>query len=67
MYAGTDQAEQMSEFQSLMPYLGDYYNVTGGWTEQRTEWFNMLQRILISGGDPQTEADAFVEASNANI
>ena len=67
VYAGTDQAEQMSEFQSLMPYLGDYYNVTGGWTEQRTEWFNMLQRILISGGDPQTEADAFVEASNANI
>ena len=67
VYAGTDQAEQMSEFQSLMPYLGDYYNVISGWTEQRTNWFNMLQRILVSGGDPQTEADAFVEASNANI
>lgn len=67
VYEGTDNAERMAEFQTLMPYLGDYYNVIGGWTEQRTNWFNMLQQILVNGDDPQTAADAFVEASNANI
>ena len=49
-----------------MPYLGDYYNVTGGWTEQRTLWFNMLQQVF-SGTDAQTAADTFVESANANI
>ena len=51
----------------MMPYLGDYYNVIGGWTEQRTNWFNMLQQIFVSGEDVQTAADNFVEASNAAI
>ena len=57
----------MAEFQVMMPYLGDYYNVIGGWTEQRTNWFNMLQQIFVSGEDVQTAADNFVEASNAAI
>ena len=67
VYAGTEDEARMAEFQVMMPYLGDYYNVIGGWTEQRTNWFNMLQQIFVSGEDVQTAADNFVEASNAAI
>lgn len=67
VYAGTEQEANATEFLTLMPYLGDYYNVTPGWTEQRTNWWNMLQKILISGEDIQAKADEFVTASNANI
>ena len=66
VYAGTEQEADAEEFLKLMPYLGDYYNVTGGWTEQRTLWFNMLQQVF-SGTDPQTAADDFVSQANANI
>lgn len=67
VYAGTEDEARMAEFQVMMPYLGDYYNVIGGWAEQRTNWFNMLQQIFVGGEDAQTAADAFVAASNANI
>ena len=67
VYAGMEDEARMAEFQVMMPYLGDYYNVIGGWTEQRTNWFNMLQQIFVSGEDVQTAADNFVEASNAAI
>ena len=66
VYAGTETEADADEFLTLMPYLGDYYNVTGGWTEQRTLWFNMLQQVF-SGTDAQTAADTFVESANANI
>ncbi len=64
VYEGTDQAEQMGEFASLMPYLGDYYNVAPNWTAQRQNWFNMLQEIMVNGTPAQEAADAFVAASN---
>ena len=35
----------MAEYTKLMPYLGDYYQVTKGWAAQRTEWWTMLQEI----------------------
>ena len=66
VYVGTETEADADEFLTLMPYLGDYYNVTGGWTEQRTLWFNMLQQAF-SGTDAQTAADTFVESANANI
>ena len=66
VYAGTEQEESMAEFSSLMAYLGDYYNVTGGWTEQRAAWYTMLQQIF-SGTDVTTAATTFVETSNAAI
>ena len=66
VYAGTDKEQDMSEFASLMPYLGDYYNVIGGWTEQRTAWWNMLQQIF-AGTDVQKAADEFVSTANAAI
>ena len=34
--------EIMKDYGTLMQYLGDYYQVTGGWAEARTAWWNML-------------------------
>ena len=48
IYAGTEK-EGYSEFMMFMPYLGDYYNVTPKWAEQRTAWFEMLQAAFSSG------------------
>lgn len=66
VYAGTADEERMGTFQTFLPNMGDYYNVTGGWTEQRTAWWNMLQEIG-NGSDVQAAADKFVETSNAAI
>ena len=40
----------MKEYTVLMPMLGDYYQVTKGWTEARYEWWNMLQQVGASDG-----------------
>ena len=48
IYAGTEK-EGYSEFMMFMPYLGDYYNVTPKWAEQRTAWCEMLQAAFSSG------------------
>ncbi|MBQ7145857.1 MAG: extracellular solute-binding protein [Lachnospiraceae bacterium] len=53
----------MNEYTKLMPFLGDYYQVTKGWAEARTAWWNMLQRIG-SGGDVATEVAQFVKEAN---
>ena len=49
---------------TLMQYLGDYYQVTPGWAEARTAWWNMLQQVG-SGADVQTAVDEFVGTANA--
>ncbi|MDD4849482.1 MAG: extracellular solute-binding protein [Gemmiger sp.] len=46
VYAGTEDEARMAAFSAYMQYLGDYYNVTPGWAEQRTAWWNMLQQIF---------------------
>ena len=43
-------------------YLGDIYQVTPGWATQRTEWWNLLQRIF-AGGDVASEVAVY----NANV
>ena len=53
----------MKEYTKLMPFLGDYYQVTDNWAAARTEWWNMLQRIG-SGGDVSAEVAAFDAAAN---
>lgn len=35
----------MTEYSIFMPYMGDYYQVTPGWSEARTAWWKMLQEI----------------------
>lgn len=54
----------MSEYQKLMPYLGDYYQVVPGWAEARTAWWNMLQQIN-SGADVATAVTEFCTTANA--
>ncbi len=54
----------MSEFTKIMPFLGDYYQVTPGWAEARTAWWNMLQRVG-AGGVVADEVAVFVEEANA--
>lgn len=62
VYAGTEDEDRMAVYSSFMPYIGDYYNVTPGWVEQRTAWWNMLQQIF-GGKDVQQAADEYVEAA----
>ena len=54
----------MSDYSTLMQYLGDYYQVTPGWAEARTAWWNMLQQVG-SGTDVKTAVDEFVATANA--
>jgi len=43
--------------------LGDYYQVTKGWTEARYEWWNMLQEVGFSGGEGIADIVAAREAT----
>ena len=43
----------MQEYNKLMPYLGDYYQVTTGWAQARTAWWNMLQKVGASDGSTE--------------
>ena len=54
----------MAEYTKLMPYLGDYYQITTGWAGARTEWWNMLQEVG-AGQDINASVDAHVAAANA--
>ena len=49
---------------SFMQYMGDYYQVVGGWAEARTAWWNMLQDIG-EGGDVTQLVNQFVTTANA--
>ena len=55
--------EIMNEYQVLMPYLGDYYQVTKGWAGARTEWWTMLQKVGEGADIAETVA---TYAANAN-
>lgn len=47
----------------MIPYLGEYYQITSGWAGARTEWWNMLQEV--GAGNDIAETVAAHEA-NAN-
>ncbi len=55
--------ELMSEYAKFIPYMGDYYQVVGGWAEARTAWWNMLQQVG-SGTDVSTAVEEFVTTAN---
>ncbi|MGN8897712.1 ABC transporter substrate-binding protein [Flavonifractor sp. HCP28S3_F3] len=67
VYADAEDADLRAPFALMSNYLGRYYNLTGGWTEQRALWWPMLQAIMTTGADAQTAADDFVQQANANI
>lgn len=56
--------ELMTEYSVFTQYMGDYYQVVGGWAEARTAWWNMLQQIG-SGTDVPTAVEEFVATANA--
>lgn len=56
--------EIMNDYQVLMPFLGDYYQVTQGWAAARTAWWNMLQDVG-EGQDIATVVAAGVAEANA--
>lgn len=55
--------EIMNDYQVLMPYLGDYYQVTKGWAGARTEWWTMLQEV---GGGQDIASSVGTHVGNAN-
>ena len=57
--------EIMNEYQVLMPYLGDYYQVTKGWAGARTEWWTMLQKVG-EGADIASTVATYAGNANAN-
>ncbi len=59
VYEGTEDEERMSEYATFMNNLGDYYQVTTEWPEQRTAWYQMLQKIF-NGEDAKMCADEYV-------
>ena len=67
VYEGDETAADRAPFALMSDYLGRYYNLTGGWTEQRALWWPMLAEIMTTGADVKTAADNFVQQANANI
>ena len=60
--------ELMAEYALMNPMMGDYYQITKGWTTARTEWWNMLQRVGDSDGSAEAilaELTAAQDAANA--
>ncbi|MDO5541311.1 MAG: ABC transporter substrate-binding protein [Eubacteriales bacterium] len=60
IYEGDDL---MTEYATFIQYMGDYYQVVGGWAEARTAWWNMLQQIG-TGTDVATAVADFQTAAN---
>ena len=53
----------MAEYNVLMPMLGDYYQVTTGWAEARTAWWNMLQAVG-AGEDISASVETWANTAN---
>lgn len=64
-----DNDEIMKEYGIFTKYMGDYYQVTPGWSKVRTEWWHMLQSIGagedIAGAVKEFEDNANKAASEA--
>ena len=58
----------LPEYTLVAPMMGDYYQITSNWTQARTEWWNMLQRVMNTDGSVDAilaEMEAAQTASNA--
>ena len=50
-YEGHEAEEILNEYNATMlPLAADYYQVTTGWANARTNWWNMLQEVGASDG-----------------
>ena len=58
----------LPEYTLVAPMMGDYYQITSNWPNARTEWWNMLQRVMDTDGSVDAilaEMQAAQDASNA--
>ena len=65
VYAGD---ELFTEYSVMNPMMGVYYQITKGWAIARTEWWNMLQRVMDTDGSVEAilaEMTVAQEAANA--
>ena len=62
VYEGHEMEDILEEYNATMiPLAADYYQVTTGWAEARTNWWNMLQEVGASDGS----IEAITEIVNA--
>ena len=54
----------MTKYSHFTKFLGDYYQITPGWSEARFSWWNMLQDIS-EGKDISAAVKEFTAAANA--
>ena len=58
----------LPEYMLVAPMMGDYYQITTNWTNARTEWWNMLQRVMDTDGSVDAilaEMQVAQDAANA--
>ncbi len=58
--------ELMTEYGMFMKYMGDFYQVTPGWADVRTAWWNMLQKVG-EGMDAAEALGGFDEAAKKAV
>lgn len=66
IYKDTNEEKRMSQYYQLLKNIGDYYNVTSGFSAQRTVWWNMLQQIF-NGTPVKKAANQYVDTSDKTI
>ena len=55
----------LPEYTLVAPMMGDYYQITTNWTNARTEWWNMLQRVMDTDGSVDAILAEMEVAQNA--
>ena len=55
----------LPEYMLVAPMMGDYYQITTNWTQARTEWWNMLQRVANTDGSVAAILAEMQAAQNA--
>ena len=63
IYAGAENIDDITVYESFLPNMGDYYNVMKGWTEARNAWAEALQSIS-TGTAPAEAAANFTAYAN---
>lgn len=64
VYADSDDPN-MEFYNAMLAYVGDNFTAMDGFTEQRAEWWTMLQYVFTGEKSVQDAADTYVSNSNA--
>ncbi len=66
VYLGTKDEQKMAVYASFLANLGDYYQVSPEWTNQRIAWYEMLQKVF-AGQNAKTAVDNYADSLNNYI